>query len=479
MSRETTDTGTSGFENTSASTDPSSIVQGANYTLVTEPSSSGELRVVSLSGTEALSKPFRFDVVVLAPRELDLLAVSMLGRRAVLTMHADQSPRTVRGIITAVRPMGTSERTGLSVHRLRLEPRLTLLRARTGSRIFQHLRAPETIARILEAAGIAATWQISRSYAKREYCVQYQESDFGFVKRLLAEEGIFYYFDHDAETGDGSIMADAMVVFADDVQAYPPIRGPIHDAAGATSPTLHLREGRGRSSTDDDVREFALERSARTGAVLLRDYDFRRPLLDLRSEAAVPEDANGGVGEASLRSYRHRGDYELPDVTPLGAQVELEQHRRRALVGEGASHCRRLEPGRRFQLQADAGAHLSGEYVVTRVSHEGHAPEWTDLNAGEGDSPRSYANQFACVPANAPYRPKPPRRALRQVLESAVVVGPEHEEIYTDAYGRIKVQFHCSTRSAARLRYRHDRPPAGWLAPGLSQRDAARRARLA
>nr|WP_269749932.1 type VI secretion system tip protein TssI/VgrG [Polyangium fumosum] len=406
----------------------------SQFKFIVTPTRSFE--VVSFKGREEMSKPYAFDVLVLAAPDVDLQ--DLLGRPATLSFNIpSRAPRLVRGIIASVEPQVPSADQGRQACRLRLVPRLWLLRHRVTSRICQDRTVPEIVTAILAEANIATTWKLSRTYARRAYCLQYQESDFACIRRLLAEEGIFYFFEHpEGET------ATETVIFGDGHEAYPPIaEAAAHelDVTGAfvlsqlgqaPAPRLRVRDRAGMNFTEDDVLRFSLRRAIRPGAVLLGDYDFRRPLLDLKAEATTEG------AESSLRIYNPRGEYQEAEADTTQACTQLEQHRRAAVAGEGETACRRLLPGHRFRLAADADPKLAGEYVVTRVEHEGHAPSFA-TSASD-----SYKSRFECVPASVPFRPKRPRRVLRQVLESATVVGPQNEEIHVDEHGRIKVQFH-------------------------------------
>jgi type VI secretion system secreted protein VgrG len=425
----------------------------ALYELWAGPFTRRDLEVVSFTGREAISKLFSFEVLALAAPDVALFDSPLLGSAAALFIQVPAGAdgrasgagafarRVVRGVVASAQILGTSERRGRHLIRVRVAPKLWLLKRRVTSRVFQDLTVPEIVAKVLDAWSIPHAASLARTYAKRAYCVQHQESDYAFVARLLAEEGIFFTFQHPpsalqdvAEAGSAALET---VVLGDSPDAYPVMAG---------DGLLHLREGEGFIPTDQDVTRFSLRRSARPGVALLRDYDFRRPLYDLRSEAAVGPPEDGGLDERALSIYEHRGEYDEAEVNPARAQVVLEQRRRLAHRAEGESLCRRLEPGHRFVLHAEATPHLDREYVVTRVDHRGLTPELAAPafdRAGAARAPApTYENRFECLPADAPARPKRPRRVLRQVLESAVVVGPAGEEIHTDEHGRVKVQFH-------------------------------------
>ena len=272
-------------------------------------------------------------------------------------------------------------------------------------------------------------WSLLATYTTRQYCVQYQESDHAFVTRLLAEEGIFFWFDQPA---DGAPAAEQLVL-GDDPQTYAPISG---------DPGLIYRRqvGDGAMSADEhQVIDFRSRTRVESSAVMLHDYDFRRPLLDLTGKAPAdgvpPDPAAVGTGTL-LEVYDHHGEYEEPDADAVHARVYLEQLRAGVREADARSVCRRLLPGHRFDLADHDVDKLNAGWVVVSVEHHGVSPE----SAKPGL--RAYENRFRCVPAEVPFRPARPARVLRQVTESAVVVGPEGQEIFTDTHGRVKVQFH-------------------------------------
>src|SRR5262249_26977941 len=155
-----------------------------------------------------------------------------------------------------------------------------------------NLSVPDIVAKVLESAGVPRVFSLSRPHPARAYCVQYQESDETFVHRLLAEEGIFYFFRHPPAPPEAlpqDTMPAETVAFGDSAQAYPPIVGPPGNASKGTSPVVRLLEGQGLMIEDEEVTSFGLRQKVRPGSVMLRDYDFRRPLLDLRSEASAGE----------------------------------------------------------------------------------------------------------------------------------------------------------------------------------------------
>ena len=399
-----------------------------------------ELRVASFRCTERMSRPFSLDVVVTtAELELEALEAAVLGQHARFTMEIPGgSPRVFTGVVWFVQAEGTVTRQ-MSCFRLGLVPRLRLLEHRKTSRIFQDLTVVDVIARVLDDAHIPFALKLTGRYPVRAYCVQYQETDLDFITRLCAEDGIFYSFDFSAATTAGLEGASEVVVFGDDAKLYPPIAG---------SPKLVYRASEGSdglTAQEPHVQRFSLRRTVRPARLLIRDYDFQRPLLEIARSAATDQlstEASPSADPSAIAArgqgllYKHQGDYSETQVDRDTAAIELEQHRRKAQVGDGASLCRRLVPGSRFDLEDHPIDELNQAYVVTSVRHEGYAAE-----AVQGQK-RLYQNRFHSTPASVRFRPRRPERKLQQAAETAVVVGPEGQDIYTDDYGRIKVQFH-------------------------------------
>lgn len=395
----------------------------------------GALQVLSFSGREDMNGLYAFDVLLSLRDAADArFEDAALGAPASLALLVPGgAPQLVSGIVAAVQAEGSFAR-GVPLYRVRLAPRLFLLGKCVTSRIFQDMSVVEVVDAVLEQHGVQRAWRLVDRHPKRAYCVQHHESDLAFVTRLLAEEGIFFHFEHAAGAAqpEGGAPAE-VVVFGDAAEVYAPIDG---DEVLSFRPAV---PGGALIAEERHVSAFRSRSSLEPTHVLVRDYDFTRPSLDLRSAASAselaPSSAAGGRSP-ELRVYEHHGGSEESDVVKASARTYLEQLRSAAREQEGESFCRRLRPGRAFSLAEHDLAHLNRRYVVTRVEHMGAAH-----GGGAGDAP-VYQSRFACVPADVPFRPPRPARASRQVVETAVVVGPEGQEIHTDAHGRIKVQFH-------------------------------------
>jgi type VI secretion system secreted protein VgrG len=387
------------------------------------PHPAGELAVLRFSVEESLSAPFQAEVELVPGEDVEVDGAALLGQEALLTVQlGDGSARFVHGIIGHVRCWDEGSGPERKRCRVRVMPRLWIQRHVRRSRIFQEMTAPEIVKKLLDEAGVEYREALSGSYAKREYCVQYRESNLDFISRLLEEEGIFYFFEH----GQGVHT----LVLGDSPSAHEPLIG---------DPRLVFRERSQMVAESEAVYEFASRLEVQPGAVVLRDYNFLRPTGDMNANAS----ADGA--DAVLEVYDYPGRYAEQGTGKSLSKIRLEELRAKAETAAGSSVCRRLTPGYVFELAEHETGSYDGEYLLLSVTHTGYQPEvlpGTQVrSAGEQHEP--YRNSFTCLRKEVPFRPE--RRTQRPWLpgpQTAVVVGPAGEEIHTDEHGRIKVQFH-------------------------------------
>ncbi|MBK9267027.1 MAG: type VI secretion system tip protein VgrG [Polyangiaceae bacterium] len=396
--------------------------QGESFFFAAGPHQAGELRITSFTGRERLSKPFDLQVVVTfsGPEDQEKLITTIVGQAAWLRIEHEQAPHTIGGIVASATFAG-SHTQGTS-YKLRLVPTLWRLSRRKNTRIFQDLDVTTIVSMLLDEHRVVHRFSLSRKYPLRAYCVQYDETDLAFVMRLLAEEGIAFYFDHTSPPASVLVMTDSLLL-------TPMICG---------SPALLFRrEMPGMPPREDHVLEMDAQRTVKPSALRVRDYDFQRPRMDLAGAATSAEKLSPGV---DLDHYEHHGEYEESDARDEEATVVLEQLRRRMRISTGRTPCRRLAPGHRFTLADHEDASLDGDFLVLRVDHRGY---------GAGANPPgtpTYEATFRCTSAAEGLRPKRPARFVRQVVESATVTGPAGQEIHTDEYGRIRVHFHWDAK---------------------------------
>jgi len=334
----------------------------------------------------------------------------------------------------------------LTRFRASIVPAVWVLTRSIQSRIFQQLAVPDILKKVLK--GVPVTYKLQGTYQPRDYCVQYRESDFNFASRLMEEEGIYYFFTH----ADGSHQ----MIVADTPQGHADVPGP-------TTVIFEELEGGGRE--EDRIHGWEKTQELRSGKYRLWDSCFELPGKNL--EAVQPVLATVQVGTVShnlkvanndqLEIYDYPGGYaqRFDGVAPGGgdrasdiqkifddnkrtASIRMQQEAALGLRVVGTSTCRHFVAGCKFTLDRHFDA--DGAYVLTRVEHFATVG---DAYTTGNDTSKPYTNQFECIPAALPF--KPPRETPRPRVEgtqTAIVVGAlPVEQIFTDKYGRVKVQF--------------------------------------
>ncbi|MEZ4301223.1 MAG: type VI secretion system tip protein TssI/VgrG [Polyangiaceae bacterium] len=377
-----------------------------------------ELRVARFVGREGMSELFQLEIIV-SCEDAAISAADVLGRKAHFWFNLEEDePRHIHGIVARFLCGDAGKK--LSSYHITVVPKAFRLLHRYDCRIFQQKTAPEIIDLVLKTAGLAKgtdySLALQASYATREYCVQYRESDWAFVCRLMEEEGIYHLFEHD-ESGHTLVLGDKSTALS--------------EIAGAS--TVVFRPPLAAMKSVEHVSRLHYAEQIRPGKVTLRDYDFKKPSLLLESEKA-------GDLDADLEVYDHPGNYEILSVGSALAGVRLEERGARRRVGDGDSVCKRFVPGRKFLLSDHGREAFDREWLITHVEHTGAEPT---MGEDSSASLTPYENRFEVIPADVPFRPPAltPRPTIRGV-QSAIVVGPSGEEIYTDEHGRVKVHFH-------------------------------------
>lgn len=367
---------------------------------VMTPLGKDALILSELSGTEYVSDLFEFTLTMAAQAaDLDLSAI--VGQPVTVTLTGpDGGTRHINGICARAMQSGT-------VYHAELRPWPWLMTFSTDSRIFQNLSAPDIIKQVFGDLGFTDFQDsLTSTYEVREYCVQYQETHFAFVSRLMEEEGIFYFFTHE----DGKHT----LVLADDASAHQDVPG--------TSTVPYLPLPQAKDWLDDDrIEAFTLEQRVVSGKYQADDFNFETPSTELK--ALVTGQA------AKYQIYEYPGNYLKKDLGDKAVKLRMEELEVPARRTEGTGRARGFAAGLKFILDRHPRTDLNVAYVLHRVSHEARR--------------REYVNAFTALPADVPFRPARTTPRPRIVgTQTAIVVGKSGEEIWTDKYGRIKVQFH-------------------------------------
>jgi len=379
---------------------------------VTTPLGADDLLLAGFTGVEGVSTAFELSLDLLS--EDDSVSGGDLLRQpvSVALKLASGGERITHGLVRRFMQLGRQER--LVAYRMEVVPALWFLTLSSECRIYQHLSALEIVQQVLRANGVTEVdVRCTKSYPPREFCVQYRETHFDFVSRLLEEEGIYYFFEH-AAGGHTLVLSD------DPTNARACPGGAPAKMAASAEPWQE----------SDVVVELTNALGVHTGQVTLRDYDPLQPSLNL--EAAV-------AGRQPSQRYDYPGKYSDVGEGKRYAKLQVEAFSSRYQVVTGAGNCRSFLSGHRFDLKDHYRKDLNAPYHLLEVRHVARAGDYRSWDS----APIDYRNEFVAVPLATKFRP--PRVTSRPIVhgtQTAVVVGPSGEEIWTDEHGRVKVQFH-------------------------------------
>lgn len=384
---------------------------------ITTPLGKDAVLLANFSGLESISKLFAFDVELLSENH-NIEFKNIIGKPCSITLTlADGQDRYFHGIVGRFshfsKKGGTALR--LSTYRATIVPWTWLLTRTTDSRIFQNMSVVEIIEKILKEKGVSDySIETQETHDKRVYCVQYRETDFNFISRLMEDEGIYYYFTHDQNKHT--------MVIADTPGKHKKLAG-----------SVRYQQSFAGFIEEDTIVELDKRQEIQAGKYTLWDYNFEMPKTRLDSNI----DSQQKVGPTEREFYDYPGGYSVKAAGDRTARVRMEEEEARITTIIGAGNCRAFNSGYRFTLSESVRSDMNDQdYVLTSVEHLA-SQGW------EGESGFSYENKFTCIPHSVPYRP--PRVTPKSVVhgsQTATVVGKEGEEIDTDKYGRVKVQFH-------------------------------------
>ena len=411
---------------------------------VTTPLGKDKLLLVGFTGQESVSRLFSFNLALIAENNTDVAFDKLLGQK--ITIRLDLLEREKRFFNGICKRISQGERGEVfTSYRMEIVPQLWVLTKRAQSRIFQQISVPDILKKVLN--GLDVAYEIQGTFHPRDFCVQYRETDFNFASRLMEEEGMFYFFKH----SDGGHK----MVVANTTQSHTDLPG---------NSKITYEDVAGGTRDDDRVYDWEKVQELRSGKYTLWDHCFELPHKHLEAEANILDSVQAGKvshklkigGNDKFEVYDYPGEYaQRFDGVDRGGgdravdlQKIFEDNRRTTdiriqeeavpgLTIQGASNCRHFVSGYKFTLQRHFNA--DGPYVLTNVAHS--ARQSGDYRSDGGDF--SYSNSFTCIPSALPFRPQrlTPKPVV-QGTQTAVVVGPSGEEIFTDKYGRVKVQFH-------------------------------------
>lgn len=398
---------------------------------------------------EDLGKPFALQIDIISSLgEVDLLP--HLGKPIAVHLHEDDElMRHFHGVIVSGEFRQESGGVGGGFHyRLQARPFTHFLSHNLNMAIFQDITVPDIIKKVLGDAHHADfELKLSNRYEPRVYCVQYRESDFGFLSRLMEEEGIYYYWEH---------RADRHVMVVCDTMTSHPNSTPAELTYNSGVGSVH-RAGSGQRGGQKHFLESWGERVATGGEaqVTLRGFDLEEPDKPLETYAYDPLEHPNDNREV----YRYPSRVTDHEVKSKLARDEMSALRRDRLLYAGRTQATSLACGTKVRVTDHFAQRLDQTYLITQVEHVLQGEQYRAHDSSiEHEDDEATRVVLEAVPVDKPFRPSEVTpKPIVQGLETAIVTGPAGEEIYTDKYGRVKVQFHWDRLG------KHDEKTTCWI----------------
>jgi len=374
----------------------------------------------SMDGREEMGRLFSYELELLS-EDGQIEFNDLLGRN--VTVRVETTARETRyfnGFIVRFMQVGTLGR--LVRYRAVMVPWAWFLTRTSDCRIFQNMTVPDIIEQVFRAHGFSDFKRnLSGSYRTWEYCVQYRESGFSFISRLMEQEGIYFFFEHTNGKHE--------LVLADEASS--------HEAAPGYETIPFVEQG-DAVADQEYIHAWVNERAVCTGAYALNDFDFTAPAKSLLAEAAI-ERAHQGP---PLEWFDYPGEYTDFADAETYARLRIEELQASHELAEGKSNARGIAPGCTFKLADFPRADQCREYLVVAATWHVESDAYDGSGQATGRGPL-FECGFTAMGAEEAFRtaritPKPMIRGP----QTAMVVGPAGEEVHTDEYGRVKVQFH-------------------------------------
>jgi type VI secretion system secreted protein VgrG len=389
--------------------------------IVTSPLGKDKLSLRKLNMRDALSTPFEIEVM-LASADFDIDLDRLLGAGLGVEIKPHEGERRFfHGLVAHIELAGTAPRA--AIFRATLRPWLWFLRHKKDCRIFQNETVPEILKHVFKGNGFVdfSDRGLGGTYEKRDYCVQYCESDFDFVCRLMEDEGIYYHFTHEADRHK-LILCDSMAA---------------HSSASGYANTLYRpHQGTGHYQSEA-LFEWRETRAITSGAYALRDYDFEHPKANLEARARTPSKH----ARADFEVFEYPGSCAKAAQASAYAKLRLEALQVPYQRYSGAGNLRGVGVGHLITLAEHPRTGLNKEYLVIGAEHEVVSAEH-ELGSTADLSSCEFTTRYEAIDSKRVFRPaRVTPRAAMPGPQTAVVVGPSGKELFADKYGRVKVAF--------------------------------------
>ena len=377
---------------------------------ISSPLNKDELLLTSFQGGEYISRLFEFQLEVLSSN-VELDPKKLVGEKVTVTLQNEVS-RTFSGYVSRF-TFGEIKANDLRQYKLTIVPWLWFLTKTNNQRIFQDMNTKDIVSLIFKDHGFTEFDFVAKGGKKREYCVQYGESDFDFISRLLEDDGIAYYFKHDKDKHK--------LYLVDKQNAYEYCNEKEVTYSKGNQNNTQINQW-------DHCYEF------RKGEWSINDYNFDEPKKNL---VVSSKTKNKFSQVKNFKNYEFPSMYDTKDGEAL-VKIRMEAEEAAIDTVEATSDCSSFYAGGKFKLTKHAAKGEKDDYVITGIHHRAFDNSY--FSGSEGQS--EYGNNFVCIPADVHYRPQRiTNKPIMNGPQSAIVTGPSGEEIYIDKLGRIKVQF--------------------------------------
>ena len=376
-----------------------------------------------MSAREEMSRPFEYQLDLLSSK-VDVKFDDILGKNVTIKFALpDDSTRFFNGYVTRIAQGGLYGRYRRYIATVR--PWLWFLTRTADCRIFQDMKVPDIIKAVFaDHPSADFKLELTGTYRKWTYCVQYRETDFNFVSRLMEQEGIAYYFRH-SEGHDTLVLTDS-------TSKHTPVSG--YEKLSYIGPEQQVQPDH------EHVRAWDFAQEVQPGAYVHDDYDLERPSVELKTNKTLPR----GYTPSDYEVYDYPGAYLQRGDGEQYAAVRIDEIVSQYAIAHGVTNARGLTVGSLLTLEDHPREDQNGEYLIVSANYDLTFENYESLPEAGGTS---YRCAFVAMPTSQQFRPKRlTPKPFVQGPQTAVVVGPGGEEIYTDKYGRVKVQFHWDRR---------------------------------
>lgn len=387
---------------------------------VTSPLGDDVLLFHSMNVSEQLGRLFQFDLDLLS-EDPEIKLQDILAQNVTIRyLRPDGENRYFNGFVNQFSQAGTHG--NLFVYRATLRPWFWFLTRTADCRIFQKKIVPDIVKDVFREHGFSDFEDtLSGTYREWENCVQYRETDFNFISRLLEQEGIYYYFKHE----DGKHT----LVLSDSISAHETVPG--YEEVPYYPPEESERRER------DHISDWSLNQIIQPGVYALNDFDFKKPRANLEVKSSIPREH----AQAEFEIYDYPGEYKESSEGDAYARARIEELHAQYEEVQGQGNVGGLSTGCLFKLTNYPRDDQNREYLVTATNYNLGPQEYE--SAFTGGSSSIFTCSLTAIDKQQAFRaPRITPKPVVQGPQTAIVVGKAGEEIWTDQYGRVKVQFH-------------------------------------